>query len=296
MRGEARRRGPTSHCLLFLGLSVLSAGGDRPPELQAAIGLFQQGKNTEAKMAFEHLAAAYPDDFEARQYLGRLALRADDPKEAAQHLERAVALSPRGSEVHKDLGDAYGRLAQKANVFTRMGWASKCRSAYERAVALDPRNVDARLSLLTFYQQAPGLAGGGMDKAYAQAAEIGKLDARRGREARAGLLAADKRFSEAFTLLEQSVTESPEDYTALYAIGRLAATTGENLDRGLETLRKCLTLSPPEGAPGRTAAYWRIGNILQKKGDRAAARLSYETALKLDPNFAAAQKSLADLR
>lgn len=291
-----RQCGSASLCLLFLCLSTFSAGGDRSPAQQAAIDLFKQGKNTEAKMAFENLAAADPGDFEAQQYLGRLALRADDPKEAAQHLERAIALSPRSSEVHKDLGDAYGRLAQKANVFTRMSWASKCRSAYERAVALDAGNVDARLSLLSFYQQAPGLAGGGMDKAYAQAAEISKLDARRGRDARASLLATDKKFSEAFTLLEQSVTESPEDYTALYAIGRLAATTGENLDRGLETLRKCLTLSPPEGAPGRPAAHWRMGNILEKKGDRATARLSYETALKLDPHFAAAKKSLAALR
>jgi Tfp pilus assembly protein PilF len=134
-----------------------------------------------------------------------------------------------------------------------------------------------------------------MEKARAQAEEIKKLDASRGRAAIAGLYAAEKKNDLAFAEFEDALKDNPDDYSALYQFGRLAAITGERMDRGLEALRKCLTLTPPEGQHGQAAAHWRIGLILEKKGDQAGARAAYEAALRSDPKFSQAAESLKKL-
>lgn len=283
------------HLLPLLLLANLAFAA-RSPEQQAAVDLYGQRKNAEAKAAFEKLVAADTKNAEAWHYLGQLALRADDHETAVKHAEKSVALDPNSSLFHLRLGDAYGRTAQKAGVLSKMSWAGKCRDAYQKAVQLDPKNVDARFAVMGFYQQAPGIVGGGMDKAYAEAAEIQKLDAARGREAYERLYLADKKYAEAFALWEPLLKEAPDSYLAHFRIGRLAALSGEQLDRGLASLKKCLDLSPVPGAPGHEAVHFRIGGILEKKGDRTAAKTAYEAAVKLAPQFAQAAEALKKLK
>jgi Flp pilus assembly protein TadD len=54
-------------------------------------------------------------------------------------------------------------------------------------------------------------------------------------------------------------------------------------------------MTPPENQPPLAAAHWRIGCILEKKGDKPGARVAYETSLKLDPKFPPAIESLKKL-
>src|SRR5262249_25503267 len=156
---------------------------------------------------------------------------------------------------------------------------------------LDPKNLAARTSLMAVYQQAPSMMGGGTDKAYEQAAAIKALDATRGHLAYATLYVADKKPDQALAELDEVLKGSPDDYAALYEVGKLAATTGKYLERGLASLRQCLELPAPAGTPGHAAAQWRLGNILEKQGDAAGARAAYEAALKLDPKFTQAADS-----
>lgn len=260
----------------------------------AAVDLYTQRKPG-AQAAFEKLAAANPENANILFYLGRLALQRSDHEAAVKHLEKAVALAPDDSRFHQRLGDAYGIAAQKAGLFSKLSLAGKCRAEYEKAVELDPQSLDARFALLGFYQQAPGIAGGGMDKAHAQAREIRKLDASRGRQAVAGLYIAEKKYAEAFAEFDAVLEETPGDYAALYQTGRLAAISGERLDQGLAALRKCLEQTVPENQPGHAPAHWRIGNILEKQNDKAGARAAYEASLKVDPNFPQAIESLKKL-
>lgn len=286
--------------LLALGLSLCllpsALAAADPAAFAAAVELYQQRKPLEAQQAFEALAQSDPENGDIQFYLGRLALQRDNPSQALVHLEKAVALAPHDSRFHLRLGDAYGRSAQKAGLFSKMSLAAKCRAEYEKAVELDPKSLEARLSLLGFYQQAPAIAGGGLDKAHVQAEEIKKLDANRGRIAVAGLYVVEKKYDLAFAEFETALQQNPADYAALYQTGRLAAITGEKLDRGLTTLRQCLTQNPPEGQPPHAAAHWRIGNILEKIGDQPGARAAYEAALKVDPKFPQAIDSLQKLK
>jgi len=281
--------------LAFILLATLASAAVDPAAFSAAVALFNQRKPLEAQKAFAALAVADAKNADVQFYLGRLALQRDDHEQAVKHLEQAIALAPADARYHHRLGDAYGRSAQKAGMFSKMGLAGKCRTAYEKAVELDPKNIDARSSLLGFYQQAPGIVGGGMDKALAQAQEIKRLDPARGRMAIAGVYVAEKKYAEAFAEFDGVLQEKPGDYAALFQTGRFAAITGERLAGGLAALRTCLTQTPPENQPGHAAAHWRIGNILEKQDDRPGARAAYEAALKLDPKFPQAIESLKKL-
>jgi tetratricopeptide (TPR) repeat protein len=181
------------------------------------------------------------------------------------------------------LGDAYGLWAQNAGLFSKLGLARKSQTAYEKAVALDPEDLDARDSLLNFYRQAPAIAGGGMDKARAQALEIQKRDPLRGTIALVDISAVEKKYDEAFSLLEDVLRRHPGELTAQYQLGRTSAMSGQRLDQGEAALRKYLAAQTGEDLPPRWAAHWRLGLILEKKGDVAGARAEYAEALKLNP-------------
>ena len=282
----------------LLALATALAAAPDPAALAAARTLFNTaGRSAEAQKVFEALAANDPTDPDVNFFLGQLANRRDAPEKAATYFETAVTAEPTAGRHHHGLGDAYGRSAQKAGLLSKFGLAKKCLAAYERAVALEPTNVDFRLSLFEFYRQAPAIAGGGIDKATAQAAAIKHLDAARGRLAYATLHVGEKQYAEAFAQFDEVLQVSPDDYAALYHVGRLAAVTGESLDRGLSALRRCLELPVPSVAntPGHAAALWRIGVILERKKDVPGARTAYETAVSLEPAFLPAADSLKKL-
>jgi tetratricopeptide (TPR) repeat protein len=214
---------------------------------------------------------------------------------AVKSWEKAVALAPENGEYHRQLGDAYGLAAQKAGMLGKMSLGKKCLAAYEKAVALEPENLEARSSLMTVYQQAPAMMGGGIERAREQAAAIKKLDATRGSVAAAMLFIGEKKYAEAFAELDQALENEPGNYSALYQLGRAAALSGEKTDRGIETLRLCLAQQPPPGAPAHDAANWRLGNLWEKKGDKASARAAYQAALAIKPDYKPALDSLKKL-
>jgi tetratricopeptide (TPR) repeat protein len=134
-----------------------------------------------------------------------------------------------------------------------------------------------------------------MDLAYTEASEIRKLDPIAGAIEFGNLCVSDKKFPEAVASYSSALKASPDSYAALYQFGRLAALGNADADRGLACLRHCLELKVPEGQPGFSPVQWRIGNILERKGDPAGARAAYETALKADPHFGPAAESLKKL-
>lgn len=283
---------PRVLALLLASATLLSA----TPADDAALALFKAKKYPEARAAFEQIAAASPDNAAAHFHLGVLALRRGDNDEAVAQLERATQLAPTNSEYFANLADAYGSTAQAAGFFSKLGWAKKCRVALVQAVALDPANLDARNGLVTFYRQAPGIAGGGMDKAYAEAAEIKKLDPRMGATVLAQLYVADKRYDEAFALFDEVLKTAPDNYLALYSVGRTAAQTGQRVAFGEKCLRRCLDLTPAASEPSHAPVNWRLGNLAERRGDLAAARRFYEAALQFDATFKQAAESLAKLK
>ena len=98
-------------------------------------------------------------------------------KAARDDFEEALALSPGSADYHHWLGKAYGRLAERANPFSALAYATLARERFEQAVALDGENRPALVSLMEYYEEAPGFLGGSKRKAAELRARIDALDA-----------------------------------------------------------------------------------------------------------------------
>jgi tetratricopeptide (TPR) repeat protein len=318
-----------THLIALLFASATFAATD-PAQLAAAKALYNDHKFPDAESAFKKLVAADATNSELHYYLGMSVGQRGDPEAASKNLEKAVELAPTNAQYHFDFGNFSAAAAEKAGMLSKYGLAKKCLAAFKRAAELEPANVNFHQALFEFYRQAPGIAGGGADKAeveaaailkldpirghvayvtlhsanqdYAKAlphlAEIKQLDPVRGRMAFAAYYTEKKEYDKAFAEFDEVLKTAPDDYSALYQVGKLSALTGQQLDRGVASLRRCLALEMPgvPGTPTRAAAQWRIGNILEKKSDLIGARAAYEASLKLDPKFTNAADALKKLK
>jgi tetratricopeptide (TPR) repeat protein len=130
-------------------------------------------------------------------------------KKAIEAFDKAVAAEPRNSVYAHWLGRAWGRRAETSNPLLAAGYASKARTWFEHAVMLDARNKEALNDLFDYYMEAPGLLGGGFDKAERLIDRIAALDPAEGSYARAQLLDRRNRYDEAEQHLRRAVELAP---------------------------------------------------------------------------------------
>ena len=259
----------------------------------------------------------------------RTLLRAQKLDEAVVKGEAWTKASPNDAVAWHWTGRAYAQQALKASIFSKPGWASKLRQAFERSVELDGSNIEARFDLIQFYLRAPGLMGGDVDKARLQAAAIGKLDPARGhvalgviaeseedtkaaerayraavaaapdeprgRVALANLLLNEKRWAEARAVWTEQLARKPGDARALYQIGKVSALSGQELADGLESLDRYLAQPERPDELAEYGAHWRRGQVLEKLGRKDEAVAALRTAVKLDPSADAPKKDLKRL-
>ncbi len=283
---------PRVLALALLLAATLTAG----PTYRDALDLYKAQRYHEAKSAFQTLATAEPANPKYRYFLGMTAMRLRNYDDAILHLEQATQLAPDNGDYFGELGNAYGKALRRAGVFSQMSLARKCRAALERAAELKPDNLEIREGLIEFYRDAPGFLGGGMDKAYAQAEAIRQRDPHRGTFVFVDLYTRVQRYADAFGVVLELLQREPDYYLGHYTMGRLAAESGERLDAGEKHLLRSLELPPANGDPGHAFVFLRLGQIAERQENPTSARIAYETALKLDPNFQAAADALAKLK
>jgi tetratricopeptide (TPR) repeat protein len=280
--------------LFFLSLAMVSLARAGTP-LEDAIVLYNEKKYPDARAAFEKITAAEPKNPAACHYLGLTLLRRGDAKaleEAVKWLEKAVTLAPRNATYLADFGGTSMQLASRTRSLSA---ATRGRDAMEKSLTLDPHNLDAREGLWRFYSEAP-LWLGDSAKAAKQLEEIRKRDPDRATVMQVQTKANAKDYTAAFKLCEEILQKNPANYTALYQYGRTASVSGQNLERGLECLQKCLAAPPSSpSSPQPTHVWNRVGVVLEKLGRTAEARSAFETAVQLDATNKAARDALARL-
>ncbi len=263
---------------------------------------------------------------------GRRHMDNNDPAKAEKAFERAIALERGVSEYHLWLANSVGQQAQNASVVRQPFMARRIKAEFERAVELDPRSIEARNGLISYYLQAPAVMGGSVDKAREQARAIAALDAVQGLIANAQIAWADKdtvgterywrqaiaaipdsampvinlagrlhawgRTADAFALYDSYLARQPRSVPARFQLGRLAAVSGTQLPRGERVLRELLAdQSWVSGgwSPSRGAVHARLGDVLRKQGRTDEARAAYTTALSLDKDSQVAKDGLKAL-
>ena len=252
---------------------------------------------------------------------GEAALARRDADAAVQRFEEAVRANDQSAAFHFALGTAWSMKARSGNLFVKARAASRMRAEWERALELDPAYYDAHESLYQFYRQAPAIAGGSPEQAAAHRDALLRIAPYRAALYFAREAQRAQRFADAVALLRPLVRDYADSLSPAvelvaaqadarrtddawatldaararfgprpqldFQLGRLAAISGSRLDAGARALERLLPL-PDDSirhvnvAP--SGVHYRYGMILERRGDVAAARREYETAVRLAPD------------
>ena len=214
---------------LCLAFAVLAGG----PELEHARTLYNQ---TDFDRSLRVLNGIANKDAPVHALIGRNYYMQGEYKKAAEFLEKAFSAEPGNAEDALWLGRAYGRRAETASPFTAPGYASKARQYFEKSVELNPANVDALDDLFEYYLEAPGLLGGGLDKAQDTADKMTRLNPSQGQFAQARLAEHRKQFSTAEEHLRRAVDLAPHEVDHLIELARFLTKQGRipEADQSLE--------------------------------------------------------------
>lgn len=266
-----------------------------------------------------------PDDAASYHYLCRAYFALGQWDHAISACEKSVALSPNSSEYHLWLGRAYGEKADRVNPFSAASLAGKVRREFERAVELDGTSAEARADLAEFYLDAPGIMGGGQDKARAQAHELAQVSPEKShyilgrlaeknkdqaeaeKEYRAAIDASKGQALEWFNLalfyrhnsryddMEktlQRATDAPSPNEILVESAEILVRAGQNLPWAEKLVRRYLASETPSEKAPLFKAHFVLGNALEKQGDKEGAAQEYRAALNLARGFSPAQQAL----
>jgi tetratricopeptide (TPR) repeat protein len=209
-------------------------------------------------------------------------------RNATNYLEKAIVEEPRNSDYYDWLGKAYGRRAEEASFLSALPYARKTRESFEKAAALDPTNLEALGDLFEYYLQAPGIVGGGVDKAERVAASIGRLNPAEYHYVRARLaekrknlraveeelrtamqlaptqvgriidvakfLYRQERYAESEELFGKAAQLAPDSPLLIFARASVYIDTGRNLDQAKDLLRRYPGLPVTASDPSRSEA------------------------------------------
>jgi tetratricopeptide (TPR) repeat protein len=299
--------------------AVASAASPSPSDLLLA------GRVDDAVRALTAKIQSAPNDAEAHHLLSRAYYHLKNWDQSVNYGEKAVQLAPNRSDYFMWLARAYGGKADDSNPFSAARLVGKIRGNFQRAVELDPKNLDARTDLAEFYVEAPGFMGGGTDKAAAEAQKIAQTDQARSHWVLARI--ADKKKDSATAEREylESVKASPSaDYynnlAAFYkksnrwsdfdnAINKAAAAekrkssddydsasllyeANRNLPNAAKLLRRYLASNATNEEAPAFMAHLLLGNVLEKSGDRAGAANEYRATISLASSYGPAQEAL----
>lgn len=299
--------------------------------LKAGREAYEASEYAKAAQLLQQASAQNPRNGEILLLLAKTYYESQQNDAAIATAEKAVSLEPRSSVYHEWLGRVYGEKADHAAMFSALSLARKARKEFERAVELDPRNFSAQQALIEFDCIAPGIAGGGEDKARTEIARLAAIDTAEGHYATGNCRRQKKDFAAAEAEFDKALENHPKSADLIFDIGDYAvkhsqperleavAASGEGvvpgdlrvkyyravamvlkqerLDEAEALLREYVERAPVRSNyPHKWTAHEWIGRLYEHEGKTQPAIEEYEAALKLEPKSKSAREALKRLK
>jgi len=322
------KRCSPAFCALSLAMFAMRAHAHQAPD--TARQAYEKGDYNQAISIWKEATAKDPDNGDIQLWLTKSHLEAKQYDEAVKSGEKAVSIDAKNSVYHQWLGEAYGQKADHASMLSAYPLARKTQKEFETAVQLDEHNYDAAQDLVEYDCTAPGMVGGGADKAQPLIQKLLTLDAAEGHFAAGVCKAVKKDLPAADIEYAKALEGKPKSADRVYDIGDYFVQRGQS-DKLLEVAAQGEKLAPrdPRGkyyralgwilegekhadtekllkeylqeAPVRStfppafhAHYW-LGRFYESQNDPERAKNEYREALKLNPKFKRAQEALKQL-
>jgi tetratricopeptide (TPR) repeat protein len=317
-------------CALLVCLALAAAARAQETLLEKAKGAFEKGEYTQAIEILKSAAGSEPNNGDIFVLLARSYLELNQYDAAVNSAEKAVAINPKDSGYHRWLGEAYGAKADHASMLSAYSLARKTQKEFAAAVELDAHNFDAQQDLIEYDCTAPGMVGGGEEKAQPLIEKLMKMDAAEGHYATGTCRAQKKDYAAADAEFAKALDGKPKTANRIYDIGdyfvqrknaeKLLAVAaagedlaphdprgkfyrgvalilqGEKLAEAEKLLRDYLQLAPMNSDyPRPWAAHYWLGRLQESQKNPAGARGEYQAALKLNGKYKLAQEALKQL-
>lgn len=248
---------------------------------------------------------------------------------AILNAEKAVAVAPENSMYHEWLGRSFGEKASRSSWFSALSLAKKAQQEFETAIRLNQKNYSAFQALIEFDCAAPGIVGGGEDKALAKIRQLASMDEAEGhyaagncRRQKKDYAAAEAEFDKALVHAKSSELifdigdyalkrNQPERLLAVVDAGRKASPSdprskfyratalilqNQKPDEAERLLREYLNTAPRRtGYPRPALAHDWLGRLFENQNNSDAAAREYATSLRADPKDKTAQEALRRL-
>lgn|SRR5690554_411590 len=141
---------------------------------ERAVTLFQLKEFDAAKTVFESHLNAFPDDWEAIEYMGDIAAHQQNWDDAVEIYEELTLQFPQNANYHYKLG---GSMAMKAtqNRWYALTHYKNIETQFKTALSLDNSHIDVHWALIEYYLQLPWILGGTKEKAELYANQLHQI-------------------------------------------------------------------------------------------------------------------------
>jgi tetratricopeptide (TPR) repeat protein len=258
----------------------------------------------QAKAALDKAAAETSEaKAQARWILGQALVARAEARllDARTLMDRAAALAPGDAEIQAWQGTAILESigAVSRGLFDKAEQADLGVAAYERALKLDPGQIDAHIGLAQYYLRAPGLFGGSLRKARQCAQTLLTLDEKNPSGPGVsyahiilGQVAAyrgdDAEMNRQFDLAEAAAGQPCKVLIVLNARAWSHIQDRKQYARAAAIFSRCIQL-----APECSTYHFGLGEALRLDGKFAEAASSYAKAIELQPLAASSRFALA---
>lgn len=254
--------------------------------IQSVSAALEQEDILTAEQIFKTLTSQQQSSIEGRVLSGRILLMKDNTEDAFDYFETLQERYENNVDVNYYLGVSAVIMAQKASIFSKLGYAEDFIEAMERTVSLKPDHIDALNTLIGFHLGAPSFAGGDTDKALKFAQQLQQYEEEQGiaqianvyrqtdKEkladdtlmagfnkfphsgtlyfSRAQAYIQDKNWQAARADLIHAIKYAVDDEQksqALYQQGKVSAESGEEANLGIEALSQALLIADKQYQP-----------------------------------------------
>ena len=257
--------------------------------------LIEQGHFKRAEALLRPQLQKNAGDPQANFLMSRVDLAFRRVDDAIAHAEKAIAADGKNASYHAQLADALGfkTADPKMGMFDKLSVAKRLKKEAEVAQQLDPRNESANSSLLNFYLEAPGLAGGSKTKAKEIADRVVQLDPAQGYRFQLQIARKEERKSEYETLAKKAFQAEADKFRANMSLaGFYLSQEPANLAFAEKHSRAALNLDAQRASPYIALAYLLVSQRRWDELDQMLIDSEKSVPDDLGPHYQAAKAIL----
>ena len=211
-----------------------------------------------SEKAYRALTTTEKQSLTGQILAGRTLLLKEDTEEAFEHFDALIEGHAQDVDVNYYLGVSAVIMAQKASIFSKLGYAKDFVKAMEKTVRLKPDHIDALNTLIGFHLAAPGIAGGDTEKALMFAKQLLTADEKQGIQQLANVYWETDKNSLAAQTIENGLVKYPED-SALYFTRATSYIKSEDWEKAREDLNSAIKYAKDDQA--KSQALYQQGKV-----------------------------------